>query len=107
MAVAPGLDRNAEHVGCAADRQWTSGNGLGQSPRDRFGGIDRRIAEFRQEGETADMVLVAVAQDDRVHRREPRDVRELAGRRPFANIEQKPLAAGFEEETGWPLAADP
>ncbi|MGA8322056.1 MAG: hypothetical protein WB774_14870 [Xanthobacteraceae bacterium] len=49
----------------------------------------------------------AVTQDDRVHPRKPRDVRELAGRRAFANIEQQSRAAGFEEETGWPLAPDP
>ena len=53
------------------------------------------------------MVLVAVAQNDRIDRPEAGDVRQTAGRRAFAEVEQEPFPAGFEQETGRRLAADP
>ena len=49
MAVAAGLDRDAENVGLAADRQLPRRDAIGQAARDDLGGIDRRIAEFRQQ----------------------------------------------------------
>jgi hypothetical protein len=50
---------------------------------------------------------VAVAQNHRVDGPEPGDIRQMSGRRAFAEIEQEPLPGYFEKETGWGFGADP
>ena len=106
VPVAAGGNGDAEHVGLAGDRQRPRGNGLGQTARDDLGRIDRRMAECRQERQAADMVFVAVAQNQRIDRADSGDVRQRARRRPFAEVEHEPLAGRFQKETGRPLFAD-
>ena len=96
VAVAAGLDRDAEHLAAAANRQRPPGDAIGQSRADDFGGIDRRIAEFRQQRQPADMVLVAVAEHQRVDRANIVDLGQQPRRRALAEIEHQPLARRFD-----------
>ena len=52
------------------------------------------------------MVSVPVAQDQRVDMADPGHAGQKPRRRPFAEIEHEPLAAGFDEEAGRPLCAN-
>ena len=106
VTVAAGLDRDAEHVAAAADRQRPTGDAVGQRAQNDLGGIDRRIAEFRQQRQPADMVPVAVAEHQRVDRADIVDVRQQPRRRALAEIEHQPFACHFEQEAGRPLGAD-
>src|ERR1700757_3223279 len=63
VTVAPGFDRNAEHLGRAADWQRACLDLAGQTLRHDLGGIDRRIAEPGEKRETANVILMAVAQN--------------------------------------------
>ena len=79
---------------------------LGSRAQNDLGGIDRRIAEFRQQRQAADMVPVAVAEHQRVDRADVIDFGQQPRRRAFAEIEHQPLAGRFEQEAGRPLGAD-
>jgi hypothetical protein len=48
-----------------------------------------------------------MAQNDCIDLLEPLDIRQTAGRWAFAEVEQEPLPAGLEQETGRALPADP
>ena len=105
MAVAARLHRDAQHFGAATDGQRPHGN-VSQSARDDVSGVDRRIAKLRQQRQAADMVLVAVAQHQRVDVADVVDVRQQTRRRSFAEVEHEALAVHFDQETGRPLHAD-
>jgi hypothetical protein len=52
------------------------------------------------------MVAMAVAQNHRIDAADAGHVRQSAGRRTFAEVEQKPPAACFDQEAGRALLAD-
>ncbi len=91
----------------AADRQRPHGDRLRQAARDDLGGVDRRIAELRQQRQAADMVPVAVAEDERV---DPADGRPgpatAPGGGPSPRSSRSRLPASLEQEAGRPLPAD-
>ena len=66
MAVAAGLDPDAEHLALAADRQRMDRAAGWQLLRRDLGREDRRVPDLREEREPADMVLVAVAEHQRI-----------------------------------------
>ena len=107
VAIASGFERNAEHLGRAADWQRARLDFTGQALRHDLGGIDRRIAELGEERKTADVILVAVAEDQRVGRRCQSDFGQAARRRTFAEIEHEALALRLDGKAGRPLFADP
>ncbi len=106
VAVAAGRHRDAEHLGFPADRQFLHGDALRQSAGDDLGGVDRRIADFPEQRQAADVVLVAVAQNHRIDAADAVEVGEAAGRRTFAEIEEEAFALGFEQERGRAFPAD-
>ena len=52
------------------------------------------------------MVLVAMAEDQRIDRPHGIDIGQKPGRRPFAEVEHQPPAAGLKQEAGRALGAD-
>jgi hypothetical protein len=74
MAVAPGLDRNTKHLAYPPYRQRLRSESVAQGAGDHFGCVNRRITKLRQKRQSADMVLVAVAKDQRVRWRDCGDI---------------------------------
>jgi len=69
--------------------------------------MDRRIAELGQKRKPADMVFVAVAEDQRVDGRDGGYIRQATGRRALAKIKQQPFALDLQGKAGRPFFADP
>jgi hypothetical protein len=65
------------------------------------------MAKLGEKRQAADVVLVAVAEDQRVCRRSACDVRHQAGRRALAKVEDQPFAPSLNRKASRPLFADP
>ena len=106
MPVAAGLDAHAHDIGDAADWQRPRRDLSRHSAGHHLCGVDRRVADFRQQRQSAGVILVAVADDQGIDRPHVVDLREEARLRPIAEVEQEPPAAALDEETGRAFAAE-
>src|SRR5262245_29924012 len=106
VSVRAGRDPDAEHVRRAAYRNGMSFDVL--KPRQhRRGRIDRWIPDPVAEPQTADVVGVSMAQHHRVHVADRVKIRQAAGLRPLAAIEQQPSSLHLDHERRrllWPEA---
>src|SRR5215472_16538874 len=107
MAVASGFEPDAENFGRATDWQRTGFDAARQALRHDLGGIDRWIAELGKKRKAADMILVAVAEDQCIGWRRQSDVRHASWRRTLAEIEHQAFASRLNGEAGRALFADP
>ena len=106
MAVASGLNRNAKHLAHPLDGQCACGETLGQSAGDDFGSVNRWITELCQKRQPADMVLMAVAEDQRVCWRDCGHIGQASRRRALAEVKHKAFAPGFDRKARRTLFAD-
>jgi len=106
MAVAAGENLDARNFTQTAHRQRPDVEPLGQIAADDGGSVDRRIAEPLQKREPADMVLVAVAEHQRIERTKVVDIGQKPRRRTLAEVKHDAFAARFEHKAGWALGAD-
>jgi hypothetical protein len=98
MAVASGLDRNPKDLAYPTDRQRPRSESVGQSAANDSGSVNWRITKLRQKRQSADMVLVAVAKDQRIRRRDCGNIGQVSRRRALAEVKHKAFAPRFDRE---------
>ena len=106
MTVAAGGHVDAEHLAGAANRQRPHDQIFRQSARHNFGGVNWRVTKFVEERQAADVILVTVAEHERVKRPHIFDVGQEARRWAFTEVEHESLASRLDDKAGGAFGAD-
>jgi hypothetical protein len=106
MTVAARGHFDADHLSVAADWQRPQRETLRQSARHDFGRVNQRVTKFPEQRQTADVILVAVTEHERINRTKAIDIGQEAWRRTFADVEHQPLTGRFDHKAGRTFAAD-
>jgi hypothetical protein len=76
MTVAAGRHFDSQHFARAADRQRSHRQTLRQSARHDFGRVNGRVTKFCEQRQATDVILVAVAEHERVEWANSVDIRQ-------------------------------
>ena len=78
----------------------------GKPAQHRLGGVDRRHADPIQKPQCAAVIIVPMAEDDRIDPPDRAEIRQAAGLGAFAAIEQQALSVRFDHEGGGLLGSE-